>query len=70
MFVLSKYETKKKEIPANAGRFFRKEFDSTDLKNENLPTKTRRNKAEKPYLFKKIFQKILKVMKPSNKIST
>ena len=40
------------------------------IKNENLTAKIRRNKAEKPYLFKTIFQKILKQTKPSNKIST
>ena len=48
--------------------FLRTEIDSTDFKNETLTTKIRRNKAEKPYLKKKIFQKILKQTKPSNKI--
>ena len=57
-------------IPAEAGHFLRTEIDSIDFKNENLTTKIRRNKAEKPHLFKKILQKILKKMKPSNKIST
>ena len=49
----------KKEIPADAVHFFRKEFHSTDLKNENLTTKIRRNKAEKPHLFKKNIAKDL-----------
>ena len=60
----------KNNIPADAGHFLRTEIDSIDFKNENLTTKIRRNKAEKPHLFKKILQKILKKMKPSNKIST
>ena len=50
----------KNNIPANAGRFLRKEIDSTDFKNENLTTKIRKKQEEKPYFFKKIFQKILK----------
>ena len=62
--------TQKNNIPADAGHFLRTEIDSIDFKNENLTTKIRRNKAEKPHLFKKILQKILKKMKPSNKIST
>ena len=45
--------------------FLRTEIDSTDFKNENLTTKIRRNKAEKPYLKKKILQKILKPYKYS-----
>ena len=69
MFVAPKSETKN-NIPADAGHFLRTEIDSIDFKNENLTTKIRRNKAEKPHLFKKILQKILKKMKPSNKIST
>ena len=43
----------KNNIPADAGHFLRTEIDSTDFKNENLTTKIKRNKAEKPYLFKK-----------------
>ena len=39
---------KKNNIPADGGHFLRKEIDSTDFKNENLTTKIRRNKAEKP----------------------
>ena len=58
---------KKNSIRADAGHFLRTEIDSIDFKNENLTTKIRRNKVEKPYFFKKIFQKI---WKPSNKIST
>ena len=54
-------------IPADPGHFLRTEIDSIDLENENLTAKIRRNKAEKPYFLKKIFQKI---WKPSNKIST
>ena len=50
MFVPSKKETKKKIIPAEAGHFWRTEIDSTDFKKENLTTKIRRNKAEKPYV--------------------
>ena len=60
---------KQDNIPADAGHFLRKEIDSTDLKNENLTTKIRRNKADKPCFFKKIFQNILKQTKPSNKRS-
>ena len=58
---------KKNSIRADAGHFLRTEIDSIDFKNENLTTKIRRNKVEKPYFLKKIFQKI---WKPSNKIST
>ena len=61
---------KKSNIPADAGHFLRTEIDSTDFKNENLTTKVRRNKVEKLYFLKKIFQKIFKQTKPSNKIST
>ena len=43
----------KNNIPADAGLFLRTEIESTDFKNENLTTKIKRNKAEKPYLFKK-----------------
>ena len=42
---------KQDNIPADAGHFLRKEIDSTDLKNENLTTKIRRNKADKPCFF-------------------
>ena len=47
----------KNDIPADAGHFLRTDIDSTDFKNEKLTTKTRRNQAEKPYLFKKIYSK-------------
>ena len=60
----------KNNIPADAGHFLRTEIDSIDFKNENLTTKIRRNKAEKQYFFKKVFQKILKQAKPTNKTST
>ena len=70
MFVPSKNETTRKNIPADAGHFLRPEIDSTYFKNENLTAKIRTNKAEKPWFLKKIFQKILKQTKPSNKIST
>ena len=52
MFVLPKSEKKKNNIPADAGHFLRTEID---FQNEKLPTKLRRNKARKPYFFKKIF---------------
>ena len=55
-------------IPADAGHFLSTETDSTDFKNENLTTKIRRKRAEKPHLKKKIFQKTLKQTKPSNKL--
>ena len=58
MFVPLKNETKKTNIPVEAGHFLRTEIDSTDFKNENLTTKIRRNKAQKPYFSKNIFQKI------------
>ena len=61
---------KKKDIPADGGYFVRTEIDSTDLKNENLTAKRRRNETQKQYVFKKISEKILKQRKPSNKIST
>ena len=51
MFVPPKNDTEKNNIPADAGHFLRTEIDSIDLKNENLTTKIRRNKAEKPYFF-------------------
>ena len=50
----------KSNIPADAGHFLRTEIDSIDFKNENLTTKIRKKQEEKPYFFKKIFQKILK----------
>ena len=59
----------KNNIPADAGHFQRTEIDLKDFKNENLTNKIRRNKAEKQYFFEKIFQKILKQTKPSNKIN-
>ena len=55
-------------IPADAGHFLSTETDSTDFKNENLTTKIRRKRAEKPHLKKNIFQKTLKQTKPSNKL--
>ena len=71
MFVPSKKGDKKKNnIPPDAGHFLRIEHDSTHFKKENLNAKIRRNKAEKLYFLKKIFEKILKQTKPSNKIST
>ena len=69
MFVSPKNETKNNN-PADAVHFLRTEIDSTNFKNENLNTKIRRNRAAKRCFFKKIFQKILKQTKPSNKIST
>ena len=61
---------KKNNIPAEDGHFLITEIHSRDFENENLTTKIRRKKAEKIYLLKKIFQKILKQTIPSNKIST
>ena len=49
MFVPPKYETKKNDIPADAGHFLRAEIDSADFENQNLSTKIRKNKAEKQY---------------------
>ena len=62
----------KNNIPSDVAQFLRTQIDSTDLENEILTTKIWRNKAEKTIFFnkKKIFQKILKQTKPSNKIST
>ena len=51
--------TQKNNIPADAGHFLRTEIDSIDFKNENLTTKIRRNKAEKPHLKKKNIPKDL-----------
>ena len=42
--------------------FLRTEIDSTDFKNETLTTKIRRNKAEKPYFFKKNTSKDLETI--------
>ena len=67
---LQKKETKKNNIPPDAGHFLRIQHDSTHFKKENLNAKIRRNKAEKSYFLKNIFEKILKQTKPSNKIST
>ena len=39
------------------GIFLSTEIDSKDFKNENLTTNIRRNKAEKPYLKKKKYNK-------------
>ena len=61
---------KKNNIPAYAGHFLRTVIDSKDFKNKHLTTEIRRKKAEKPYFLKKIFQTILKQMKPSNKVNT
>ena len=61
---------RKKKIPADRAHFLRTEIDSTHFKNENLSTEIKRNKAEKPYFLKKIFQKIMKQTKRSNKTST
>ena len=69
MFVPPKKE-KKNNFPADVGHFLITEIQSTDFKNENLITKIRRNKAEKPYLAKKIFQNMFKQTKPSNKMRT
>ena len=69
MFVPPKIQTKN-NILVEVGHFLRTEIDSIDFKIENLTAKIRTNKAEKPYFFKKIFQKILKQTKPPNKIST
>ena len=40
----------KNNIPADGGQFLRKEIGATVFKNENLTTKIRRQKAEKPYI--------------------
>ena len=62
--------TQKNSILADAGHVQWTEIDPKDFQNENLTKKIRRNKAEKPYLFKKIFRNILKQTKPSKKINT
>ena len=49
-------------IPEDAGHFLRLEIDSVDFKNENLTTKIRRNKAEKPYFLKKDIPKDLEII--------
>ena len=61
---------KKKNIPEDAGHFLSTEIDSTDFRNKNLTAKIGRNKEEKPYLFKKNFQKIFKQTKFLDKEST
>ena len=58
----------KNNILADAGHFLRTEIDSIDLENENLTAKIRRNKAEKPYFKKNIFQKNFKQTRPLTKI--
>ena len=63
-FYLQKRREKKNNIPADAGHFLKTEIDSTDLKNQNLTTKIRRKKEEKPYFFKNMFQKIFTQMTP------
>ena len=60
----------KNNIPAVTGLFLRTEIDLKDFKNENLTTKIRKNQEEKPCFLKKVFQKILKQMEPSNKINS
>ena len=70
MFVPSKNETKKNIISAHGWHFLRTEIDSTNFKNEKFTAKITRKEIEKPCFFKKIFQKILKLTKPLNKIST
>ena len=60
MFGPSKNKRKKSNIPADAGHFLRNEIEWTDIKNEILTAKIRRNKEEIPYFSKKIFQKIFK----------
>ena len=70
MYLYLQKERKKNNIPAEDGRFLITEIDSRDFENENLTPKIRRKNTEKLYFLKKIFQKILKQMIPSNKIST
>ena len=55
MFVPSKNKKKKRNIPADAGYFLRREIHSTDFENEKLTAKIRRNKGERPYFSKNIF---------------
>ena len=50
------------DIPADTGHFIRTEIDSKDFTNENLTTKIRRNKAEKPYFLKKHTPKDLEII--------
>ena len=45
-------------IPGDAEHFLRTETDSTDFENENLTTKIRRNRVEKPHFYKKKYSKI------------
>ena len=52
----------KNNILADDGHFLRTEIDSIDFKNENLTAKIRRNKAEKPYFFKKHIPKDLEII--------
>ena len=47
----------KNNIPADPGQVLRTEIDSKDFKNENLTTKIRKKKREKPYFFKKQYSK-------------
>ena len=61
---------KKNNNPADVGHFLRRAIDLKDFENEKLTAKIRRNKAEKPYFFQKMFQKVLKKRKPWNKIIT
>ena len=55
-------------IPADAGHFLSTETDSTDFKNENLTTKIRRKRAEKPHLKKKYIPKNLETDKTIKQI--
>ena len=68
MFLPSKNK-RKKQYSCRYWAFLRTEIVSRDFKNENLTTKIRRNKEQKKYFFNKIFQKIFKSTKPSNKTS-
>ena len=70
MFVRSKNNRKKKNIPEDAGHFLNTEIDSTDFRNKNLTAKIGKNKEEKPYFFKKNFQNIFKQTKSLDKEST
>ena len=62
--------TQKNNIPADSAHFLRTEIDSIDFKNKNVTGQMRKNKAEKSYFLKKIFQKILKQTQLSSKINT
>ena len=53
MFVLSKNETKRKNISAGLVHFQRTEIDSKDFKNEILSATMRRNEGRKTKFFLK-----------------